>query len=54
LKTALEQKTLQATTQLELAKNDAQIERKALQSTIDRLTDQVGELKSLLHKQPQN
>lgn len=35
----------------ELAKRDASIAASAMQSTIDRLTDQVSELKSLLHKQ---
>ncbi len=38
----------EAETAAELAKRDAQIERQALQSTIDRLTDQASELKSLL------
>jgi hypothetical protein len=35
----------------ELAQRDASIAASAMQSTIDRLTDQVSELKSLLHKQ---
>lgn len=35
--------------QAEMAKRDAQLTAQSMQSTIDRLTDQVGELKSLLH-----
>lgn len=33
----------------EIAKRDAQLAGKSMQTTIDRLTDQIGELKSLLH-----
>ena len=33
----------------EIAKRDAQLAEQSMQKTIDRLTDQVGELKSLLH-----
>lgn len=39
---------LEAAHQAELAVRDKTIERQSLQSTIDRLTDQVGELKGLL------
>lgn len=46
--TAHEKSTLAAAHQAELAERDKKIERQSLQSTIDRLTDQVGELKSLL------
>lgn len=34
----------------EIAKRDAQLTAQSMQTTIDRLTDQIGELKSLLHK----
>jgi hypothetical protein len=36
----------------ELATRDAELAAASMQRTIDRLTDQVGELKSLLHSRP--
>ncbi len=47
-RSALELAKSAATTATELAKRDALIERQALQATIDRLTDQTSDLKSLL------
>lgn len=44
----IEKLKTEATAAAELAKRDAQIERQSLQTTIDRLTDQVSDLKSLL------
>lgn len=43
-----EKSKLAAAHQAELVERDKVIERQAMQATIDRLTDQVGELKSLL------
>jgi hypothetical protein len=50
--TALRSELEAAKHQGEKAQLEAKVGAQALQSTIDRLTDQVGELKSLLHKQP--
>lgn len=44
----IEKLKTEAAAAAELAKRDAQIERQSLQTTIDRLTDQVSDLKSLL------
>jgi Plasmid replication region DNA-binding N-term len=46
-----EKSTLAAAHQAELAERDKTIERQSLQATIDRLTDQIGEFKSLLSMQ---
>lgn len=48
---ALERLKSSSDAALTIAQKDAQISIQAQQSTIDRLTDQIGELKSLLHKQ---
>lgn len=47
----IEKSKLSAAHQAELAERDIMIQRQSQQSTIDRLTDQVGELKSLLAMQ---
>ena len=47
--TALRAELEAAKHQSEKAQLEAKVGAQALQSTIDRLTDQVGELKSLLH-----
>ena len=52
LKTAFERLKAEGQTNVALAEKDAQNAALTLQATIDRLTDQVGELKSLLHRQP--
>lgn len=44
---------LKADSDLTITRKNAQIAAQTLQATIDRLTDQVGELKSLLHRQVQ-
>lgn len=45
-----EKDAAELTNALALATRDAQIERHVLQTTIDRLTDQIGELKSWMSK----
>ena len=52
LKTAFERLKAEGQTNVALAEKDAQNAALTLQATIDRLTDQVGKLKSLLHRQP--
>lgn len=51
LVTITEKEALAVAHQAELAGLERTIERQTLQSTIDRLTDQIGELKSLLSMQ---
>lgn len=48
---ALERLKSSSDAALTIAQKDSQIAIQSQQSTIDRLTDQIGELKSLLHKQ---